>query len=165
MERFLAVVVPDEKKAVACLHVLEELDADGDVTLFAADIVQRDQREGPDGTLSVVHQTDRGPIGMGVGMLVGSLIGLFGGPVGVAAGFASGGLIGGWVQHVYYARVAARFMEEIRKELSPGGFAVLAELDEAYSCRLEERVAPLGCTRVIRESRKTLAKQLWHRHA
>ena len=82
MGKFVAVVVPDEKKAYECLRAIEELHKEGDVTLFAADIVKRDEREGPDGTLSVVHQSDRGPAGMGVGTLVGSLIGLFGGPVG-----------------------------------------------------------------------------------
>jgi uncharacterized membrane protein len=158
MEKLVAVVVPDRKDALACLQILEELDADGDVTLFATDIVHRDERAGADGTLSVEHQSDRGPVGMGAGMLVGSVLGAFGGPVGVGVGFAIGGLIGALAQYVHYARVGATFTEQIRKELPPGTFAVLADMEEAYSSRLDERVAPLA-SRVIRELPKTLAKQ------
>ena len=46
MDRFIAVVVPDEKKAYECIHALQSLDAIGSVTLYTSAVVQRDPKGG-----------------------------------------------------------------------------------------------------------------------
>src|SRR5574342_1007511 len=78
MSKFAVVVFEDEKKAYEGLHALQELHAEGSLTVWGTDILRRDAER----RVSIVKRDDQGPLGTGLGMLAGGLVGLFGGPVG-----------------------------------------------------------------------------------
>jgi uncharacterized membrane protein len=158
MNRFVTVVVPDEKKAYECVRALEDLHREGAVTVYATAVVQREAN----GTLSVVKRcSDEGPLGIGVGVLLGALMGAFtAGPAGAVAGAASGGLIAGLGG--LHAEVSEEFVEELARELRPGNFAVLAEVAEQWMAPIDARIGQLGGT-VVRESRDHLVDELIQR--
>jgi uncharacterized membrane protein len=147
MSKFVVVTVPSEPKAYEALQAMNDLHAEGSVTLYAAAVVERNE----DGTLSVKQAMDEGPLGFGVGALVGGLIGVIGGPAGYLAGTAAGGLLGG-VRDYLSAGVSDEFMETVTRELSPGTFAVIAEVSEDWVAPMDVRMEAIG-GRVTREWR------------
>ncbi len=158
MNKFVIVVVPDEKKAYEYVHALEALDKDGSVTVYATAVVQREAN----GSLSVKHRSDVGPIGTALGSLIGALIGIFGGPVGVLAGTAAGGLVGTVGQYGVHEEVSEEFAEDVTRELRPGQCAVLAELEEEWASPIETQLGQLG-GKVICESRQAVVEDLFHK--
>ncbi len=158
MDKFVAVVVPDETKAYECINALQELHNEGSVSVYATAVVQRE----PKGTLSVKQMSDDGPVGTALGALLGSMIGLIGGPVGAIAGGASGGLIGTWGQYGVHAEVSEEFAEDFGRNLKPGNFAVLAEVDEEWTAPVDTRLGQLGLT-AVRASREAFADDLMQR--
>jgi uncharacterized membrane protein len=157
MDKFIAVVIPDEKKAYEVVHELDELHNDGSVTVYATAVVQRE----PNGTLSVKQGSDEGPVGAALGALLGTFIGLAGGPAGAIAGTAGGALIGGWGQYGH-AEVSGQFAEDFARDLRPGDFAVLAEVEEEWVAPIDTRIGQLG-GKVVRESREAFAEELLER--
>lgn len=154
MNKLIAVVFPDEKNAYEAVHALQELHGDGSVTLYGSTVVQRQAH----GSLSVEEKTDQGPLSVAVGSVIGALIGLFGGAPGIIAGLGAGGLIGGW-GHYLHTDVSDEFLEDIARELRPGDFAVIAEVQEEWTTPVDTRMAQLG-GKVVRESRKTFVEDL-----
>ena len=67
MSKFIFVSFPDEAKAYEGTRSLEELHAEGSLTLYAVAVVAKS----PDGKLTVKRESDRGPLGISVGSLVG----------------------------------------------------------------------------------------------
>jgi uncharacterized membrane protein len=97
------------------------------------------------GKVRVIDAEEEGPIGVLAGMLLGSLIGVIGGPVGMAVGAATGsmaGLMGDAVR----TGVNDDFLAEVMETLTPGKFAVAAEVDESWTMPLDTRMEALGGT-------------------
>ena len=90
MNKMLIAVFETETKAYEGLSALKGLHKNGDITLYAAAVINKDQN----GQIKVKESADQGPIGTGVGLLTGSLIGLLGGPVGLAIGAFTGSMAG-----------------------------------------------------------------------
>jgi uncharacterized membrane protein len=147
MNRFVVLVFPDETRAFKALHALWELHREGALTVFGTSVVAREK----DGKLSVKQQVDEGPLGFGVGTLTGSLIGVFGGPVGMAVGAVAGGMFGA-VTDLFQSEVSMEFVEDVKRDLAPGKYAVVAEVAEDWLIPLEASVAELDGI-VIREPR------------
>ncbi len=146
------VPFPDEKKAYEGLHALQDLHAEASLTVWGTDVLRRD----PDGRLSIVKRDDQGPLGTGLGALAGGLIGLFGGPIGAAVGVAVGATAGGVGDLVHFG-VSEEFLTAIERDLAPGKFAVIAEIDEEWVVPLDSRMEQLGA-KVVREDRLTFAE-------
>lgn len=152
MSKFAVVVFEDEKKAYEGLRALEELHAEGSLTLWGTDVLRRDA----EGGVSIVKRDDRGPLGTGLGTLAGGLVGLFGGPVGAVVGMAVGATAGG-VGDLVHLDVSEEFLAAVERELAPGKFAVIAEIDEEWVVPLDSRMEKLG-TKVVREDRLAFAE-------
>ena len=118
MSAFAVMVFSEEKKAYEALHALRELHAEGSVTVWGTDVLQR----GEDGRITVLKSGDVGPVGTGVGVLTGGLVGLFGGPVGGAIGAAVGAAAGG-VRDLVHVGVSDEFLAAVERDLAPGKFA------------------------------------------
>jgi uncharacterized membrane protein len=151
MDKFVVVVFPDERRAYEGVSQLRQLHEEGSVSLWATSVVRREA----DGTLTIVQEGDPGPLGVGVGALTGGLIGLFGGPVGAAVGLAGGGVVG----DALHAGVSRDFLEELRGELAPGKYAVVAEVSEDWLAPLDTRMDALGGN-VIREAQTTFVDDM-----
>ena len=154
MNKYVMVVLSDESKAYEAVHQLRELHREGSISVYGTAVIQRDAS----GAVSVRERSDEGPLGMGVGALAGALIGVFGGPVGVAAGVAAGATAGLWRDYLN-AELSDEFLEEVQRNLVPGKFAVIAEVEEEWVAPINTRMEVLGGT-VVRELRQKFAEDL-----
>ncbi len=152
MSKFAVMVFEDEKKAYEGLHALRELHAEGSLTVWGTGVLQRDA----DGRISIVRRDDAGPLGTGLGALTGGLVGLFGGPIGAAVGVAVGAAAGG-VGDLVHLGVSEEFLTAVERDLAPGKFAVIAEIDEEWVVPLDSRMEELGA-KVVREDRLAFAE-------
>ena len=159
MSKFAVVVFEDEKKAYEGLHALQELHAEGSLTVWGTDILRRDAER----RVSIVKRDDQGPLGTGLGMLAGGLVGLFGGPVGAVVGMAVGATAGG-VGDLVHLGLSEEFLAAVERDLAPGKFAVIAEIDEEWVVPLDSRMEELGA-KVVREERLAFAEDALEKRA
>src|SRR3974377_1003384 len=139
-DKMVVIVFADERHAYEGSKALNNLHAEGSLTLSGSAIVAKDA----DGKVSVKQAADEGPLGTAVGLATGTLVGLLGGPVGVAIG-ATTGTLAGSVYDVAQLGVGEQFLTEAAQALSPGKVAVIAEVEE-------EGWPPLDRAREIHEA-------------
>jgi uncharacterized membrane protein len=139
MNRTLVVVFSEPSKPFEGRDVLKGLDRDDVLTLYSYAIITKQ----PDGTCVVNDEHDVGGLRTVLGTTLGSLIGLLGGPTGVAIG-AVAGTFAGITANLDNARVSADFVDEVSKQLAPGKFALLAEIDEEWTAWIDLPMEELG---------------------
>jgi uncharacterized membrane protein len=139
MNKMLVAVFNNEPAAYEGLSALRDLHRDGDISLFADEILVKDRS----GTVSVKQEADKGPVGTALGMMTGSMLGLLGGPVGLAAGATAGGLSGA-LYDLNKTGVDADFVDEVARLLLPGRAAVVADIDETWVTPVNARMQQLG---------------------
>ena len=154
MDRMLVVVFGTEGKAYDGRNALLQLDDEGSIALFAYAVVAKNA----DGTATVKQGDDSGPLGTLVGTSLGSLIGLLGGPAGLAIG-ATAGLLAGSTADLNNARIGGDFIDDVTKELLPGKFAVVAEVQEDWTTPVDVRMEAIDGTvfrRALKEVKHTV---------
>ena len=139
MDRMLVVVFDTESKAYEGKKALFQLENESNIVVYAYAVVGRNA----DGTTRVQQNDDPGPLGTLVGTSLGALIGLLGGPVGVAVGAAAGLVAGGTVD-LNNARIGEDFVDDVRQQLQPGKFAVVAEIQEDWTTPVDSRMEAIG---------------------
>jgi uncharacterized membrane protein len=140
MDRVLVVVFDQVDKAFEARDALRSLDRDDDVlTVYAYAIIKKE----PDGTCVVNDEHDREGLKTLLGISLGSLIGLLGGPTGVVVGSIAGTLTG-ITTDLDHARVSAEFVDDVSSELTPGKFALIAEINEDWTKWVDLRMEELG---------------------
>jgi uncharacterized membrane protein len=139
MDRMLVVVFDAESKAYQGQQALAQLDAEASIAIYADAVIGKSA----DGSVAVKQESDQWGLGMVVGTSLGSLIGLLGGPVGLAIG-AYAGLLTGIVADARAAGVDSDFVDEVSKELTPGKFALVAEIQEDWTTPVDLRMEGLG---------------------
>lgn len=143
MEKMLAVVFDTESAAYEGSRALAQLDADGSIAVYAQTVI----RKNPDGTATVKEFSNEFPAGSIAGTAIGSLIGLLEGPVGLALG-ATTGMLAGMVGDLYTAGVDAKFVDDTAALLTPGKFAVVADISEEWETPVDTTMEALGGTAV-----------------
>ena len=138
MNKMLIAVFETEAKAYEGLSALKGLHKDGDITLYATAVINKDQK----GQLRIKDSADQGPIGTGVGLLTGSLIGLLAGPVGLAIGAATGAMAG-MIYDVSDSDVTETFIDDISAALTNGKTAVVCEIDETWTVPVDTKLGAL----------------------
>ena len=98
-----------------------------------------------DGSVVVSQVDDPGPLGTLVGASLGSFIGLLGGPVGFAVGALTGSAVGGTLD-LENSRVGVDFVEDVKQQLQPNKFAVVAEIQEDWTTPVDSRMEAIGGT-------------------
>ena len=139
MERMLVVVFDNEKKAYEGKSALNQLQYDGEVTVYAEAVVVKHA----DGSISVKEQDDFGPVGTLIGTSLGAVIGALGGPVGLAIGATTGLTLGG-LADVDNLLVGEDFLLEVTKSLTPNKVALAAQIDETWTTPVDTRMEALG---------------------
>ena len=139
MDRMLVVIFSEIGKAFEGRDALKSLDRDDSITVYASAIITKNA----DGTSIVNEQDDPGVRRTLLGTCLGSLIGLLGGPTGVAIGAAAGSLAGATAD-LDNARIGADFVDEVSRQLTPGKFALVAEIDEEWTPWVNLRMEELG---------------------
>lgn len=148
MDKMLVTVYDNESKAYEGSRVLEELDAEGSIGLYATAVVAKDAG----GQVTVKQATDEGPLGTAAGLFAGNLLGLLGGPVGLAVG-AGVGTLGGALYDLARVGVSDDFLAEVEQQLKPGKAAVVAGVWEEWVTPVDTRIAAAGGT-VLRRARE-----------
>jgi uncharacterized membrane protein len=141
MDRMLVVVFDSESKAYEGSKALKQLDREGNINVYAYAVVLKNA----DGTGAVKQGDDVGPVGSLVGTSVGSLIGLLGGPAGMIVG-TTAGLTYGSMFDLHNARIAADYLDDVIKAMSPGKVAVVAQVEEEWTTPVDTRMEALGGT-------------------
>jgi len=139
MDRMLVVVFDNESKAYEGKEALQQLDAEGNINIYAYSVVVK----GADGKATIKQDDDAGPLGTLVGTSLGSLIGLLGGPAGLAVGTAAGALSGATID-LNNARIGADFVDDVNKTLSPNRVALVAEIEEEWTTPVDTRMEAIG---------------------
>jgi uncharacterized membrane protein len=153
----LVVVFDTGPKAYEGKKALNQLDAEGSIVVYAYAVVGKNA----DGTTTVKQSDDPGPLGTLVGTSLGALIGLLGGPVGLAVG-AAAGLVSGGTVDLNNARVGDDFVDDVKQQLQPGKFAVVAEIQEDWTTPVDTRMEAIGgkvFRRALSEVKHTLHEE------
>ncbi|MDR3712705.1 MAG: DUF1269 domain-containing protein [Puia sp.] len=138
MENLVFTTFSDEKKATEGLHKLKELDQIGDIVIYHIALIKKND----DNTLSLLHQ--EGPDGSGLpaaGAVAGSLIGLLAGPIGMAIGMMTGVMLGA-ADEEETGEVGQQFLDKAGKQLSPGGFALVLDVEEDTGFMIDTYMDP-----------------------
>jgi uncharacterized membrane protein len=135
----LVVVFDSESKAYEGAESLHQLEDEGSIAVYAYAVVAKNA----DGTTTVKQSDDPGPLGTLVGTSLGSLIGLLGGPAGLAIGAAAGLVTGGTVD-LNNARIGDDFIDDVKQELQPNRFAVVADIQEDWTTPVDTRMEAIG---------------------
>ena len=141
MSKYVVVVFDDEQSVYKGALALQELDNIASIALYEGAIVAKDT----DGKVRVLDAEEEGPIGFLTGMLLGSLIGVIGGPVGMAMG-ATTGSMAGLMGDAVRTGVNDDFLAEVMETLTPGKFALVAEINESWTMPLDSRMEAVGGT-------------------
>jgi uncharacterized membrane protein len=140
MERMLIVTFDSEATARHASDVLERLADASAIALNNASIVTKS----PDGATTVTSAHDAAPAAAMGGTAVGSLIGLIGyNGIGLLVGGAAGfviGVVADWAR----SRVSRDFVAEVADALEPAKTALVAQIDEDDTERVDTRMAALG---------------------
>ena len=126
MENLVFTTFTDEKNAADGLKKLKELDQIGDIVIYNLALIEKNH----DGTYTLLHH--EGPEASdqpAQGALIGSLIGLLAGPVGMAVGMLTGGLAGA-ATGSETEDVTQQFLDKANEQLSPGGLAIVLDVEE-----------------------------------
>lgn len=139
MEKMIVTIFETEPNAYDGMLALLQLDREETITVHAATVIKKNN----DGTVEILKENDEFPIGTIGGTAIGSLIGLLGGPIGVVAGATAGTLIGA-SDDLYRSGVSAEFVDDVSSLLTPGKYAVIADVSEEWITPLDEKMASLG---------------------
>ena len=155
MYKMLAIVFNDEKSAYEGARALAELNTEGSIDVFAAAVLQKDAQ----GWVTTKKAKSDFPVQTVAGTAMGGLIGLLGGPAGVAVGSAAG-VMAGLLGDMYTANVDEEFLTEVSTALTPGKWAVIAEVDEDWVTPVDTRMEALGGV-VHRTLKSTFEHDQW----
>lgn len=153
MEKMLIAVFDDETKAYQGSSALKELDSEDSITVHAEAVIQKK----PDGTLATKQFDDEFPVRTATGTAIGALIGLLGGPIGVGLGAATG-MLAGSAADLDRAGVDEDYLNEVSTKLTPGKWAVVADISEEWETPVDTKMEALGGT-VFRANRETFLKE------
>jgi len=139
MEKMIVIIFDSEAEVNKGADALKELDREGTISVYSGAVIKKN----PDGTVTALDAKEEWPIRAVGGTAIGSLIGLLGGPIGVALG-ASTGLIVGTFSDLYRSGVSTDFLEDVANNLSPGKYALVADLSEEYIVPLDTKMEDIG---------------------
>jgi uncharacterized membrane protein len=158
MERMLVIVFDNEQKAYGGSKALSELDVEGDISLYAEAVVEKNLL----GKVTVKKEFDDLPIGVVGGTAIGAMIGLLeGGAIGEGAGAVAGSYAGAMAD-MYQAGVDADFLDEVSAKLKRGKWAVIADVSEDEVTPVDKQMEAIGGT-VVRCTRRNVEQEEYAR--
>jgi len=156
VEKLIVIVFENQTKAFAGFEALRQLDRDGEISVYAAQMIAKE----PSGSIQYIDNTDNlaFPV-IGGASAVGAIVGLLGGPLVALVGAMAGGLIGSIVD-LAHAGVTDDFVNDVNAALTPGKFAVVADISEDWMAPLDTEMEEIGGV-VFRRAR-TEVKKMHH---
>jgi uncharacterized membrane protein len=139
MEKVLVAVFDSEAKASQASRALEALADTDAIRLHASAIVTK----GPGGAITIGQAHKPAPEATLGATAVGLLIGMLAGAVGLAIG-AAAGLIVGSTTDMVFLKMGRDFVADVERTLAPGKSALIAQIYEEETDRVNERMTALG---------------------
>ena len=141
MDKLVAIVFPEQSAAREGVRVLYALDREGSIEVCTLRLIRKNE----DGTVAQERIDDDfpPPSRTVTGLALGTVIGVLGGPLGLTAGVVAGSLIG-LAADLYEVEVDIDFLSDVSAALRPGGYAVLAEIEEEKVTPVDVRMERLG---------------------
>lgn len=139
LEKMIVVVFDTYPQAVDGILALKQLDREGAISVHSASVIKKNS----DGATELLKTEDAFPIHAVGGTAIGSVVGLLGGPVGVALGASWGAVLGG-LHDLHRSGVSAEFVDEVSTKLTPGKFALVADISEEWITPLDIKMENLG---------------------
>ncbi len=153
MDRMIVAVFDNENKAYEGKRALQQLADEGSIGIYACGVLAKQ----PDGTATIKQGDNAGPIATVVGTSFGSLIGLLGGPAGMLAG-AAAGMGAGATMDFANLGIGEDFLDDVTRELKPGKFALVAEIEEDWVAPVDSRMEAIGGTVFRRSVSEVMSK-------
>jgi uncharacterized membrane protein len=144
----VVVVFDGESEAKDGVSALKQLDNEGSISVHSGSLIKKNS----DVTAELVDTKEEFPRGAIGGTAVGGLIGVLGGPVGVFVGAASGAVLGAFYD-LYGSGVNAEFVEEVSNKLTPGKYALVADISEECVTPMDTQMTKLG-GQVVRTAKR-----------
>jgi uncharacterized membrane protein len=156
VEKLIVVVFDDQTKADAGFEILRQLDRDGEISVYEAQMIAKE----PSGSIRYLDNSDKMafPV-IGGSTAVGAFIGLLGGPLAALIGGMAGGLIGS-IGDLVHAGVTDEFVNDVNTAMTAGKFAVVADVSEDWVTPLDTRMEEIGGV-VFRRTRSEV-KRIHH---
>ena len=141
MDKMLVAVFDSDTAAFDGLNALRDLHRDGDITLYGWAVIVKDKT----GKISVRQAPEEGgaPLGAALGLLTGKLLEVLRGPAGLAMGASLPGLTG-FLFDLDMSRLGPKLLDEVAQALTTGKAAVMSEVDESSTTRIDERLRKHG---------------------
>jgi len=156
VEKLIVVIFDDQTKAYAGFEALRQLDRDGEISVYEAQMIQKEAA----GTIRYIDNTDRLALPViGGSTAVGVFIGLLGGPLGALIGGMAAGLIGS-IADLEHSGVTDEFLNDVNTAMTTGKFAVVADVSEDWVTPLDTEMEKIGGV-VFRRAR-TEVKRMHH---
>jgi uncharacterized membrane protein len=156
MDEMVAVVFRDEKAAYDGVSALWDLNSGSTLDVLTVGLIKKES----DGTVSTMKMSGAEfPVATAAGTGLGAVIGALAGP----AGLVAGGIVGAWaglIGDLYGAGIDAEFVSDVSAALTPGKWAVVAEVEEEWVTPLDMRMEALGGV-VYRTPRSVLRADQW----
>lgn len=138
-KNIIIATFPEESKIYQAFSEIKRLGAKREVSIHGLAIVRR----GADGRLEMPDIASRGYGGSMAGGLIGSLVGILGGPIGILLGWGTGALIGP-LRDAGEVRADLSLLERLSAEMRTGDMALMGEIEEEQTGRVDGIVRKLG---------------------
>lgn len=155
MEKMLVVVIDSEDKAAAARTVLASLEEEKRLMVFDDVVITKST----DGTATVKHGNQQVPAGEPPAGATGNRMGVLGRARDL--GITRARFLTGLVPDLSDSVVGVDFIDDVLRELNPGKFALVADVDEVWETPLDVCMEALGGTvyrRSMSELRRTFCK-------
>ncbi|GGZ74856.1 DUF1269 domain-containing protein [Algibacter mikhailovii] len=157
MNKMIITVFNTEEQAFEGLTAFKTLHKNGDIKVSATAVINKNDA----GEVEMKQVSDNGPVGTAIGTLSGALIGLIAGPAGMAFG-AMAGMYGGMFYDLDNADVDSTFLNEVAKALEDGKTALIADVDEAWTAPVDNKMNALDAM-VYRRNKSEVAEDQFNR--
>jgi uncharacterized membrane protein len=135
----VVVVFDTYPQAINGILALKQLDREGAISVHSASVIKKSS----EGATELLKTEDEFPIHSVWGTAIGSVVGLLGGPVGVVLGASWGAVLGG-LHDLHRSEVSVEFVDEVSSSLTPGKFALVADISEEWITPLDVKMESLG---------------------
>lgn len=138
-KNIIVATFSEESKIYQAFSEIKQLGVKREVSIHGLAIVRR----GADGRLEMPDIASRGYGGSMTGGLIGSLVGILGGPIGILLGWGTGALLGS-IRDAGEVRADLSLLEQLSSGMNPGDMALMGELEEEQTSRVDSIVRKLG---------------------
>lgn len=149
MDKMVAIIFDSEKDVKAGDKILNKLAGEGQIAIFGEAVLEHSSD-----AINILKSTENGPISTVFGNLVSCIVNVVGWDKSVKTP-PNSETTWGLVNDVNRTLVDVEYLNEIKQMLTPGKYAIIAEINEQWVAPLNSALKPLNPI-ILREYRKDI---------